>query len=196
MLCVGVGAPQQTHFLPEPSGFATSNGAFLSEEARPFHTSRVSKRLASVRSAARPSPLSWSIGNQPARRTRKPASRSGCSTSSANSWSAPSIPMPMPDARSGAGLWCAEEKRQNRLRCAFHSDDGSSCLVAASPKVTPRQTTKNKPRVVSFSARRCRRDVAAPGRARRDHQGQDHLPVVLRRWFKSQYHREEALSSR
>jgi hypothetical protein len=24
MLCVGLGAPQQTHFLPEPSGFATS----------------------------------------------------------------------------------------------------------------------------------------------------------------------------
>ena len=31
MLCVGVGAPQQTHFLPEPSGFATSMAPSLVE---------------------------------------------------------------------------------------------------------------------------------------------------------------------
>ena len=29
MLCVGVGAPQQTHFLPDPSGFATSMASSL-----------------------------------------------------------------------------------------------------------------------------------------------------------------------
>ena len=62
--CVGVGAPQQTHFLPEPSGFATSKAklALRATNGRLFRHQHTDFLEKSEKSAKALSERLWSCG--------------------------------------------------------------------------------------------------------------------------------------